>query len=285
MSERFSESKEAASAEKVDEDAVQLRAAEQQLSGTSVSNVAGELEITWRGVIETTSDSDELAASPAVRQPPRAGSATDSLLCSIIITPACAAAPLPLPEALLGDAPPDAAPVDPQVLARQALSEMTVPAPSINIGPDFSRVAVNLWTWLWISEPDPITATVAAGAVSVTATATLDSVDWSMGEPATGSAADSGSGHAVVRCQGAGVPPPATNFDWKAEPPCGYKYKLRSLPERTGGSGSWTLTATSNWNVEWQASTGETGTATLSGTATEQVVVGEYRTLLVDQPN
>lgn len=205
-------------------------------------------------------------------------------LCLFAITAEC---PRQVPVA--GDPAPGAPAAAPvvttEVLVEESLRSLVVPRPSINIGPDLNKVAVNLWTWLWIDPQPAITSTAAAGGLSVTATATLSSVEWSMGEPSVESDAGEPANTASVVCDGAGVAPNLETYDWQAEPPCGYKYKLRSLPERTGGSGSWTLTATSNWNVEWQASTGETGTATLSGTATQQVVVGEYRTLLVDQPN
>ncbi len=60
---------------------------------------------------------------------------------------------------------------------------MVLPKPVIGIGPDFNKVAVNLWNWLWIDDPGPQSLTVTAGAVSVTAVARLSESVWSMGEP------------------------------------------------------------------------------------------------------
>ena len=64
----------------------------------------------------------------------------------------------------------------------------------------------------------------------MTATGRLVAVEWSLGP----------AGARVV-CRGAGTP-------WRgqagASPDCGYTYQLRSLPERTGGSGRWPVTAT-----------------------------------------
>ncbi len=160
---------------------------------------------------------------------------------------------------------------------------MVMPKPNISIGPDRTKLAVNLWTWLWIDDPGPQTTTVSAGGVSVTLTATLTSVTWSLGEPAPTGGAYAAGPPLTVTCQGTGSPPPP-NYDWKAEPPCGHKFTWRSTPERTGGTGRWPITATSNWNVTWQSNTGVSGSATLSATGDDALDIGEYRTVLVREP-
>ena len=174
-------------------------------------------------------------------------------------------------------------PPDPAVLAEQAYGELEIPAPSIGAGPGRDELAVNLWTWLWIDNPGPMANTVAAGGVSVTATAILSSVTWSLGEPATLEGEYSSGPPAMVTCQGSGSPPPA-NYDWKAQPPCGYMWHWRSLKERTGGTGKWPITATSTWDVTWQANTGATGATTLTATSADQFDIGEFRTVLVQGP-
>ena len=68
---------------------------------------------------------------------------------------------------------------------------------------------------------------------------------------------------------------------WKAQPPCGYKYHWRSLKERSDGTGTWPITATTNWTVTWQSNTGVTGGTTLNATSNDQFDIGEYRTVLV----
>lgn len=174
-------------------------------------------------------------------------------------------------------------PPDPATLAEQAIEEITIPIPWISVGPDREKLAVNLWTWLWTDDPGPLTATAAAGGVSVTATATLDSITWSLGEPApTGGAYASGPS-VTLTCQGTGSAPPP-DYDWKAQPPCGHKYTWMSTKERTGGTGTWPITATSNWTVTWQSNTGVTGTATLNSTGNDALEIGEYRTVLVQGP-
>jgi hypothetical protein len=77
-------------------------------------------------------------------------------------------------------------PPTPEQLAQRAIAQLVVPAPTIGVGPDRAKLAVNLWTWLWVDDPPPMSVTVAAGNVSVTATATLTSTTWSLGEPAAG---------------------------------------------------------------------------------------------------
>lgn len=180
-------------------------------------------------------------------------------------------------------AQPDQAPLppDPAVLAEEAISRLTIPMPEPHFGPDRSTIAVQLWTWLWTDAPAPVTSTVELQGVSVTATATLQSTTWSLGEPA---ARSDGEGFrpgpsATVTCQGAGAPfDPAA--DWRAEPPCGHQFRWRSTEERTDGSGKWPIAVTTTWAVVWQASTGQAGTATLTGTAADAVRVAEYRILL-----
>src|SRR6185437_8517097 len=112
---------------------------------------------------------------------------------------------------------------DPAIIAARAIRELRVPRPKVNAGPDRSRLAVNLWTWLWTDNPGDLTATAAAGGVSVTATATLESVAFSLGEPAATGGPYAPGPPVTTTCQGTGTPPGA-NYDWKAEPPCGHKY-------------------------------------------------------------
>jgi hypothetical protein len=171
-------------------------------------------------------------------------------------------------------------PPDPAVLAQQAIALLAVTPPTIGVGPNRNDLAVRLWTWLWVNDAPPVSVTVAAGGVSVTATATLSSTDWSLGEPTTTGDVYAPGPPATVTCSGAGRPP-SINYDWKAEPPCGHIYVWRSLKERTGGTGKWPITATTNWTVTWQSNTGVTGTDTLTATATDEFDVAEYRIVLV----
>lgn len=158
-----------------------------------------------------------------------------------------------------GETPDNAAPPpppDPAVLAQQAYQQVDIPRPALNFGPNEDQVAVRYWLYLWTDDPGPLTATVSLGGVSVTGTARLQSVTWSMGSPSA-----NGQGDAVT-CNGPGKPAPA-NADVVEDPRpngyCAFMYQLRSTPERTGGSGTWPVTASATWTFDWVASNGQTG--------------------------
>lgn len=171
-------------------------------------------------------------------------------------------------------------PPNPATLAQQAVALLRVPIPAIGAGPDRNRLAVNLWSWLWVDDPGPLSSTVSLAGVTVIATATLESVTWSLGEPAPTGGAYAPGPPVTVTCQGTGTAPPP-DYDWKAEPPCGHKYTWMSTADRTGGTGKWPVIATTNWAVTWQSNTGVSGATTLSATGTDALEIGEYRTVLV----
>ncbi len=158
--------------------------------------------------------------------------------------------------------------------------------PAIHFGPE-PQVAVNRRVYLWVDDPGPLTATATAGAVTVSLTATLNSVTWSMGEPA--SRTSPRGDPATVTCAGAGSAPDArasANTNRPAAPgSCAYAFSWRSLPVRTGGTGTWPVTATADWTVTWTSNIGVGGTLTAPPqTSTVQVAVGEWRSELVAGP-
>ena len=181
-----------------------------------------------------------------------------------------------------GGAPPPPPPPTPEQLAQQAYQLLSTPDPSMNFGPDPNRIAVKYWLYLWVDDPGVVSATVTAGAVSVTAIAKMTSVIWTMGEPV--SADNFGGRAAPITCQGLGTNP-GPSVDTTAEPAagtCAYMYQVRSTPERTGGSGTWPVTATANWTITWAANTGQAGTlAAPPRVSTTQVRVGAWSTVLV----
>ncbi|GAA1194993.1 hypothetical protein [Pseudonocardia alaniniphila] len=132
----------------------------------------------------------------------------------------------------------------PEVLAQQALELLTLEPPVLHISAQ-GDAFVGVPLWLWIDDrgasAGPVSATATAGAASVTAVGRLTTVEWTMG-PAG----------ATVRCLGPGTP--WTGQDGPS-PDCGYIYEQRSLPERTDGTGRWTITATSVWTVTWSGTT------------------------------
>ena len=211
------------------------------------------------------------------------GMTPDTCVTCIVLIPHFAASGA-APGAGPGGAPAPAAPPPPtpEQLAQQAYQKLPIPRPSMHFGPDDNKIAAKYWRYWWVDNPGAGTATAVAGAVSVTATARLTSVTWSMGEPA---AADALSTHAApVTCQGPGTNPgPAVDTTVDPAPgSCAYMYRLRSTPERTGGTGTWPVTATANWTITWAANTGEAGTLPAPPTvSTVPVRVGAWSTVLV----
>lgn len=166
------------------------------------------------------------------------------------------------------DAPPAA--TDPAVLAQQATNQLKIapPRPHLSTG-GAGFVGVPVWLWIDATETAAVSATATAGAASVTATGRLTSVEWRMGPPG-----------AVVHCTGPGTP-------WTGQagpsPDCGYTYTQRSLPERTAGSGAWTITATAVWTVTWNgqsAGAPVAGETTLALPVETSLSVGEVQVLV-----
>lgn len=160
-------------------------------------------------------------------------------------------------------------PPDPQLVAQEAIAKLPIPLPRIDFGPNAEQVAVNVPVWLWVSNPEPVSASATDRTVTVTATATLASVNWSMGEPKS----------IDVTCQGGGEAPWAGADLWA--PPCGYTYRLRSLDERTNGTGAWPVTAAATWAITWSANTGASGSDSVTTRSMAPVRVGEWRTVIV----
>lgn len=178
-------------------------------------------------------------------------------------------------------------PPDPAVVAEMAIDSLTITDPSPHFGPDTVQ-AVNRRTYLWVDNPGPVIATAELRGVSVTATAELTSVEWSMGEPRDARGSSSNSVPEFT-CAGAGRNPGLSanaRIDQPQAPDtCAYIFRWRSLPERTGGTSAWDVTATSTWTVTWTSNVGAGGTDTLFGISTTPVSVGEWRSELVAGPN
>lgn len=177
-----------------------------------------------------------------------------------------AAAPAPAGAAA---APP---PPSPAQVAQIAVAQMGLRAgaPQLSANPN---TAVGLPVWMWVDRAaattGPISTTATLGPTSVTATATLSTVAWSMGP-----------GGAAVVCDGPGTPAPdRLLFQGDSSPDCGYSYTQRSLPERTGGTGRWPVTATSTFDITW-AGGGQTGAQTLTLAANTTVEVGELQAVM-----
>lgn len=169
-------------------------------------------------------------------------------------------------------------PPDPAVLAQQAYQQIPIPKPEIHVGPNPDLVAVNIPVWLWISRGQAPSVTVTAGGVSVTATPALTSVSWSMGEPIN---PDSGGAPKPVVCSGEGMYMAAPEkVAPEVIPACGYSYQWRSLKSRTGGAGTWPVSASATWVIAWTSNVGQSGTITAPpANSVTNLQVGEWQTV------
>ena len=200
-----------------------------------------------------------------------------ALLCGLGQTASCPVPGTPAAAAPAAPGAPPAAPPppppSPAQVAEIAISQLNLTAatPHVSANPN---TAVGLPVWMWVDQTPnttgPVSTTATAGPTSVTAVATLSGIDWSMG-PAG----------AVVSCAGPGTPAPAGPiFHGNNSPDCGYSYALRSLSERTGGTGKWPITATAVWNITWFGG-GQAGGQGLNLTAGTAVEVGELQSVFV----
>lgn len=168
-----------------------------------------------------------------------------------------------------GSAPP-APPVDPRVLAEQAIASLVLRAPEIRMAPPPGSTSglVGVPVWMWTERRSdvlgPARQSVTAGAVTVEAVAQVSRIEWDMGDGTT------------VVC-GAGTPytPGADG----ASPDCGHVYAQAS--DRHVPGGSWPVTATSTWTVTWSGG-GLSGTETLELSSTAELFVGELHVLNQD---
>lgn len=171
-----------------------------------------------------------------------------------------------------GPAPAAVAQARAAVLAQQAVEQLTLQPPAIRTStPATAFVGVPLWLWIerGAQFTGPVSTTASAGTAQVTATGKLVGVEWSMGPPG-----------ADVKCVGPGTP---WNGQRGPSPDCGYVYTARSLPERTGGTGKWTITATSVWQVNWAGNSDGVpvdGAQTVRVSSQSTLPVGEVQVLV-----
>lgn len=129
--------------------------------------------------------------------------------------------------------------VDPEVLAEQAVSQLDVTPPVIELSPkaEINQVT-QLATWMWVTNWAPDSATASVPGVSATVTASPRSVTWDMG-----------NGDQVV-CDGPGTP---YDFERPAEgqsSDCSYTYRHSST---TQPGGVYQVSATMSYDVSWSA--------------------------------
>lgn len=168
--------------------------------------------------------------------------------------------------------PPDATDAGPTPgeVAQIAVERMNLRAIEIGMSPDPNGPGVvALPTWLWVENPGeqtfgPITRTASAGSVTVTATARVERIVWDMGD-----------GTQVV-CTGPGTPYESRSGRSES-PDCGHTY-TRESGYQPGQE--YTVTATSEWVVEWVGA-GQSGSLDVDDLSSSvQVSVGEAQVLV-----
>lgn len=166
--------------------------------------------------------------------------------------------------------PPTAQTIAPGEVAQTAVEQMDLRAIHIGITPAPGGIGVvGMPTWLWADGSDattfgPITRTATAGGVTVSATARVRQIVWDLGDGTT------------IACATPGTPY-QPRFGTNPSPDCGHTYTQDSGDQPDG---TFTVSATSQWVVEWEGA-GQTGTITLDGLTSEvTVTIGEAQVLV-----
>lgn len=153
--------------------------------------------------------------------------------------------------------------VDPTPFAARAVAKLTIPEPGVMVDPQpsdnkWNALAVGLPLWFYTDKPAPIHTSVTEDGIQITMTAHRKSIQLDFGDGNTTSCTT-------------GTPRPAGYHPLTPSSTCGHAYMQK---------GDYTLTATANWEVTWQA-LGKTGTIPLSTTQTMQLPVSEFAAVVV----
>lgn len=163
-------------------------------------------------------------------------------------------------------APPEAARVDPREVALRILARLDLEAVELGMFPrgdsDVRLSFVGWNNWMWAESPSqrqwgPLSSSDSASGITVTLTAEVERVEWDMGD-GTVVTCGKATPWSQARTQG------GRNV---ASPDCGHVY------ERMG---TYTVTATSHWNVQWSGG-GQSGSLPFSLSRSTDYLVGEYQ--------
>ncbi|WP_148256614.1 hypothetical protein [Kribbella flavida] len=166
---------------------------------------------------------------------------------------------------------PDTVVVDPLTLVYRAVASMQLSKPQVRTAPGAGQVGlVNMPVWLWVEKSErtwgPITRQASVPGLTVAATAQVKAVNWSLGDGKT------------LRCEGAGTAYDKS-FGIKDSPDCGHRYVKTS---RQQADCRYTVSATAQWDIRWQSSSGDTGQISMTQQAATQLRIGEAVPVLVD---
>jgi hypothetical protein len=162
--------------------------------------------------------------------------------------------------------PPEIPAADPGVLAEQAVVALQLRPIRMGMVPEDKPGYVGLVgmpVWMWVDTPDPhtygpATNTASDGSVTVTISAKVTKTLWEMGDGKS------------VTCTTAGTVY-KDSYQKQPSPDCGYLYSTQ---------GTYTIRATTTWDITWTVNTGQSGTIPLTLTATRTVAIGEVQVLV-----
>lgn len=155
-------------------------------------------------------------------------------------------------------------PPNPATLARQAITNLHLPTPTITTTPP-TNILINRPTYLTITDPTtltPTTTTATDRGLTVTATATPTTLTITPGDGTT------------LTCTPTTLTTPPPN-------PCTHTYTHTSTNQP---GGTYPLTTTTTWTITWTGG-GQTGTTTTTTTTTTPTTVTQHPIRLIPNGN
>ena len=178
------------------------------------------------------------------------------------------------PEATGGRAPRELV----EAYVRTVTASIQLPEAFPQVGPDpawneWNMAVVGIPYWLWVEGPQQVTDSISEGGLSVSLTAHHSRTTFDMGDGRTVTCTAT---QPFVR----DAVPAAT-----PSPVCGHTYQVApKSPSPSSAAtkepGTYTITATTHWTVNWAAG-GYTGTLPTTMTGTRDLPVGELQAVVV----
>ena len=158
----------------------------------------------------------------------------------------------------------------PREVAEEAVSQLRLEVPELQMSPPPDRLVVRFPTLVWIKESDwgPQQVTASVSGVSATATAVPRRLIVDMGDGTT------------ITCAGPGVPYDPNKPEETQDRSCAHSYTRSSAGEP---GNAYRLRASVEWALSWSASGASGGgeLGTVSRTSTVRARVGEIQALIV----
>ena len=174
---------------------------------------------------------------------------------------------------LKGDTPPAGPVVTPEILAESAYDRIRIPDKAVSLSPDALHTqTVNLDTWAWLDSADvpPVSVTARLDSLGIWATTTATPVGLHLDAGTPDADLYPASGDCPINADGS-IGTAYKTGDAGKTPPCGLVYR------KSSGNGTFPLTATITWKVEWVGTGNANGRQLASGVfdTTQNVTVRE----------